>query len=56
MVIWAVENRWKTSPHVEIRNGGYYVAGTRVLLASVIHEFRRGASAETILEDFPALA
>jgi uncharacterized protein (DUF433 family) len=43
------------SPYVEVRNGAYYVAGTRVSLASVIHAFRQGASRETILQDFPYL-
>jgi len=42
-----------SSPYVEARNRGYYVAGTRVSLASVIHAFRQGASPETILQDFP---
>ena len=41
------------SPHVELRDGGYYVCGSRVSLASVIHAFRQGASPETILQDFP---
>ena len=43
------------TPHVEKRNGGYYVAETQVSLASVIHAFRQGASPETILQDFPYL-
>jgi uncharacterized protein (DUF433 family) len=42
-----------SSPYVEARNRGFYVAGTRVSLASVIHAFRQGASPETILQDFP---
>jgi uncharacterized protein (DUF433 family) len=41
------------SPYIEIRNGGYYVAGSRVSLASVIQAFRQGASPETILQEFP---
>jgi uncharacterized protein (DUF433 family) len=32
------------------------VSGTRVSLASVIHHFRLGASPETLLQKFPALA
>ncbi|HEX4230359.1 MAG TPA: DUF433 domain-containing protein [Bryobacteraceae bacterium] len=39
--------------YVEPRNGGYYVAGSRVSLASLVHAFRHGASPETILQDFP---
>lgn len=42
-----------TSPYIEIRNGGYYVAGSRVSLASVIQAFRQGASPETILQEYP---
>ncbi|MBI4905113.1 MAG: hypothetical protein HY820_15875 [Acidobacteria bacterium] len=38
-----------------MRNGGYYVVGTRVSLASVIHSFRRGESPETILQNFPLI-
>ncbi len=41
------------NPYVELCDGAYYVAGSRVSLASVIHAFRRGASAEGILQDFP---
>ena len=40
---------------VERRGDGYYAAGTRVSMASVIHHFRLGASPETILQKFPAL-
>ena len=36
--------------------GGLYVAGTRVSLASVVIQFRQGASPETILQNFPSLA
>jgi uncharacterized protein (DUF433 family) len=42
-----------TSPYVDLRNGGYYISGSGVSLASVIHAFRQGASPETILQDFP---
>ncbi len=41
--------------YVETRNGGYYVAETRVSLDSVIYEFRRGLSAERIRSNFPML-
>jgi uncharacterized protein (DUF433 family) len=44
-----------TSEHVELRNGGYDVRGSRVSLDSLIYAFRRGESAETILEHFPAI-
>jgi uncharacterized protein (DUF433 family) len=35
---------------------GYYVAGTRVSLDSVVHGFREGLSPEAILEDFETLS
>jgi uncharacterized protein (DUF433 family) len=38
--------------YVEQRNGGYYVAGTRVSLDSVVYEFRRGSAPESILRSF----
>jgi uncharacterized protein (DUF433 family) len=45
-----------TKQYIEKRSGGLYVAGTRVSLASVILQFRQGASPESILQDLPALA
>src|SRR5437899_8674727 len=41
--------------YVEQRKGGFYVAGTRVSLDSVVYEFRRGASPESILRAFPLI-
>lgn len=38
--------------YVEERNGGLYVAGTRVSLDSVVQSFNEGMSAETIVEEF----
>ena len=43
------------STYVEQRNGGYYLAGTRISLDSVVYEFRRGAAPETILRSFPLI-
>jgi uncharacterized protein (DUF433 family) len=45
----------KATPYVEQRNGGYYVAGTRVSLDSVVHAYRNGAAPESILRSFPAV-
>lgn len=42
--------------YVEKRNGGYYLIGSRVSLESVIHEFREGASPESIVDNFPTLS
>ena len=41
--------------YIEQRNGGYYVAGTRISLDSVVYAFNRGDSPERILEEFPFL-
>jgi uncharacterized protein (DUF433 family) len=41
--------------YVEQRNGGYYVAGTRVSLDSVVYAFRRGETPEGIAYQFEAL-
>jgi uncharacterized protein (DUF433 family) len=38
--------------HVDQRDGGYYVAGTRISLDSIIHPFKNGASPESILRSF----
>ena len=42
--------------YVEKRNGGYYVAGSRVSLASIIYEYKDGAAPETIRQNFPTLS
>ena len=42
--------------YIEMRNGGYYIAGTRISLDSVVYLYRDGASAETIQDDFPSLS
>jgi uncharacterized protein (DUF433 family) len=41
--------------YVEVRGGGYYVKGTRILLDSVVYGFLNGESAETIQDNFPSL-
>ena len=38
------------SPYVELRDGGYYVAGTRIGLDVIVHEFESGKSSEAILQ------
>jgi uncharacterized protein (DUF433 family) len=43
------------SEYIEERNGGYYVAGTRISLDSVVYSFERGMSPEAIQQSFPAL-
>src|SRR5712671_5058008 len=44
-----------TSEYVEVRNGGYYVAGSRIGLDVVVHDFRRGRSPEAIFEAYPSI-
>ena len=41
---------------VEQRNGGLYVAGTRVSLDSVVYAHLRGESPEAIVNSFPTLS
>jgi uncharacterized protein (DUF433 family) len=43
------------SEYIEQHNGGYYVAGTRISLDSVVYSFNEGQSPESIQEDFPLL-
>jgi len=44
-----------TNEYVEVHNGGYYIAGTRIGLDVVICDFRRGRSAEAIFEAYPSI-
>lgn len=39
--------------YVEQRDGGYYLAGTRIALDSIVLAFKDGESPETILQSFP---
>src|SRR5271167_1229884 len=41
--------------YVEQREGGYYLADTRVALDSVLYPFIQGASPESILQSFPLI-
>jgi uncharacterized protein (DUF433 family) len=41
--------------YVQQRDGGYYLAGTRVSLDSIVYSFNEGQSPEAIQEDFPLL-
>jgi uncharacterized protein (DUF433 family) len=45
----------KGNEYVEQRNGGYYVAGTRVSLDSIVYSFKAGDSPETIRQNFSSL-
>lgn len=41
--------------YVENREGGYWIAGTRISLDSIVYAFQRGAAPETIKQSFPLL-
>src|SRR6059058_5571698 len=41
--------------YIDERAGGYYVAGTRISLDSIVHGFRRGESPEAICQNFELL-
>ncbi len=42
--------------YLEQRNGGFYVAGTRVSLDSIVYCFKAGDSPETIRQNFSSLS
>jgi uncharacterized protein (DUF433 family) len=42
--------------YVEQRDGGYYIAGSRVSLASIVPQFQEGSAPETIRQSFPTLS
>lgn len=41
--------------YVEQRDGGYWIAGSRVSLDSIVYAFLRGASPEAIAHSFPLI-
>jgi uncharacterized protein (DUF433 family) len=41
--------------YVEVRAGGFYVAGTRISLDSIVYAFRSGNTPECIHQSFPSL-
>jgi uncharacterized protein (DUF433 family) len=43
------------STYVEHRGGGYWIAGTRVSLDSIVCAFLGGQTAQTIAQSFPTL-
>jgi uncharacterized protein (DUF433 family) len=43
------------SEYIEQRNGGFYVAATRVSLDSIVYCFKAGDSPETIRQNFSSL-
>jgi uncharacterized protein (DUF433 family) len=43
------------SPYLESRNGGHYIAGSRIGLDVIAHGFRRGQSAEDLFRAYPSV-
>ena len=41
--------------YIDLRDGGFYIKGTRMPLDSIVYEFRTGASPESIRQAFPIL-
>ena len=41
--------------YIELRNGGYYVAGTRIGLDVIAYGFRNGRSPEDLFEKYPSV-
>ena len=46
---------YPASPYIEQRNGGLYIAGSRVSLDSVVIRFQEGGSPDRIVQSFPTL-
>ena len=44
-----------SSEYVEERDGGFWIAGTRVALDSIVYAFLNGQTAESIAQCFPTL-
>src|SRR3954453_18537968 len=42
--------------YVEVREGAFYLKGSRVSLASIVYEYCDGAAPETIRQNFPTLS
>jgi uncharacterized protein (DUF433 family) len=45
----------QVSQYLETRNGGYYVADSRIGLDVVVYAFRRGKTAEDIFRAYPSI-
>src|SRR5260221_502602 len=43
------------NPYVEVREGGYYIADSRIGLDVVVREFQDGKSPEAILQSYPSI-
>jgi uncharacterized protein (DUF433 family) len=43
-------------PYIEQRDNGYWIAGTRISIDSVVYSFLNGESPESIAQNFPLLS
>ena len=43
------------SKYIDYREGGYYVAGTRIGLDVIVYEFRNGQLPEILLQSYPSM-
>lgn len=43
------------NPYIELRDGGYYVSGTRIGLDVIVHEFQSGKSPEAIFQSYSSI-
>lgn len=56
LAVLAVIGVFVARDYIEKREGGYWIAGTRVSLDSVVYAFLRGAAPESIAQSFPVLS
>lgn len=45
----------QSKTYVEQHDGGYWIAGTRISLDSIVYAFQRGLAPESIVRSFPLL-
>jgi len=53
---WKGTGMSKQHQYVEQRDGGFWVAGSRVSLDSIVYAFLEGQTAESIAQSFPVLS
>ncbi|MDJ0734247.1 MAG: DUF433 domain-containing protein [Nostocaceae cyanobacterium] len=46
----------QTKQYIEQRDQGYWIAGTRISLDSIVYSFLNGESPESIVQNFPLLS
>lgn len=51
-----MSDRCENRCYVDHREGGYWLAGSRVSLDSIVYAFQQGQPAESIVRSFPAVS